>query len=113
MDQVFDSGSLEDLRHYTLMTLRTIVECYYPAVFPTVGFQGTLGSHNPVGPAPSVEIYDYLTQSLHPMVEASTQAPDSSLEVVSANSKSQNQQRCQAAMRQTLMSVSDVIPDTV
>ena len=57
MDQVFDTDPLEDLRHHTLMALRTIVGHYYPAVFPTVGSQSTLGVHNPVGPAPSVEIY--------------------------------------------------------
>ena len=61
MDQAFDSDSLGDLRHHTLMTLRTIIGHYYPAVFPTVGSQGALDPHNLIGPAPSVEIYNYLT----------------------------------------------------
>ena len=113
IDQVFDSDPLGDLRRHTLMTLRTIVGHYYPAVFPTVGSQGALDPHDLVGPAPSVEIYDYLTQSLCPMAEASIQAPDSPLEVVPANSKSWDQWRHQAAMRRTQTSVSDIILGTV
>ena len=113
MDQVFDSDPLGDLRHHILMTLRTIIGCYYPAVFPTVGSQGMPDPHDLVGPAPLVGVYDYLTRSLHPMAEASTQALDSPLEVVSANSKSQNQQRHWTAIRRTQMSISDIIPGIV
>ena len=99
MDQAFDSDPSEDLRHYTLMSLRTIVGYYYPAIFPTVGSQGVLDSHDPVGLILFGEVPDYLTRSLCPMAEASVQAPDSLMEVVPANSKSQDWQRCWAAMR--------------
>ena len=113
MDQVFDSDPSGDLRHHTLMTLRTIVRCYYPAVFPTVGSQGAPGPHDPVGPALLVEIYDHLIRSLHSIAEASTQAPDFPLEVVPTNSKSRDRQRHWAATRRIQTSVNDVIPDTV
>ena len=113
MDWAFDTDPSGDLRHYTLMSLRTIVECYYPAIFPTVGSQDAPGPHDPVGPTLLCEIYNYLTQSLSPMVEASIQAPDSPVEVVPANSKSQDWQRRWIAMRQIQTSVSGVIPDTV
>ena len=104
IDQMFDTDPLWDLRHHILMALRTIVGHYYPAVVSTVDFQNTPDPHNPVGPALSIEIYNYLTQSLCPMTEASTQTPVSSLEMVPANFKSQDWQRCQATMKWTQMS---------
>ena len=82
-------------------------------MFPTVGSQGAPGPHDLVGPTLFGEVYKYLTCSLHLMAEASVQAPDSPMEVVSANSKSQDWRRCWAATRQTQTSVSDVIPGTV
>ena len=112
LDRTFETDPLGGLRHHFLMTLRSIIGCYYPAVFPTVGSQGAPGPHDLTGPAPSVEIYNYLTRSLCPMAEASTQATEPPLEAAPANSKSRDQQRCQAATRRTQTSVSDVIPDT-
>ena len=112
MDRTFEADPSGGLRHHFLMTLRSIVGRYYPAVFPTVGSQGAPGPHDPTGPAPSVEIYDYLTRSLCPMAEASTQVPEPPLEAAPANSKSQDQRRHRAATRRTQMSVSDVIPGT-
>ena len=90
MSWTFDSDLSGNLRHHTLMTLRTIVRHYYPAIFSTVGFQDALDPHDPVGPALLVEIYSYFIQFLCSMVEVSTQALDSPLEVVPANSKSQD-----------------------
>ena len=82
-------------------------------MFSIVGFQVALDSHNSVGPILSDEVYDYLTCFFCPMVEASTQALDFPPEVVSANSKSQDQWRCQAAIRQTQTSLSVIILDIV
>ena len=60
MDQTFETDPLDDLGHHILMSLRSIVGHYYPAVFPTVGSQGAPGPHDLIGPASSVEIYNYL-----------------------------------------------------
>ena len=112
LDRTFETDPSGGLRHHFLMTLRSIVGCYYPAVFPTVSSQGAPGPHNRTGPAPSVEIYDYLTQSLCPMVEASTQVAEPPLEAAPVNPKSQDWWRCWTATRHTQMSVSDNIPGT-
>ena len=112
MDRTFETDPSGGLRHHFLMTLRSIIGRYYPAVVPTVSSQGAPGPHDLTGLAPSVEIYNYLTRSLCLMAEASTQAPEPPLEVAPANSKSRDQQRHRAAMRQTQASVSDVILDT-
>ena len=90
MDRTFEADPLGGLRHHFLMTLRSIVGRYYPAVFPTVGSQGALGPHDLTGPAPSVEIYDYLTRSLRLMAEVSIQAMEPPLEVAPANPKSRD-----------------------
>ena len=77
MDWTFETDSLGNLRHHVLISLRSTV-----GVFPTVSFQGALGPHSLIGPAPSVEIYNYLTQSLCPIAGASIQAPKPPLEVL-------------------------------
>ena len=112
LDRTFETDPSGGLRHHFLMTLRSVVGYYYPAVFSTVGSQGALGPHDPTGPAPSVEIYDYLTRSLRLMAEASIQATEPPLEAVPANPKSRDQRMRWAATRHTQTSVSDVIPGT-
>ena len=112
LDQTFETDPLSGLRHHFLMTLRSVVGRYYPAVFPTVGSQGAPSPHDPTGPAPSVEIYNYLTRSLRPMAEASIQATEPPLEAAPANPKSRDRRRRRAATRRTPTSVSDVIPGT-
>ena len=54
LDWTFETDPLGDLRHHFLMSLRSTIGCYYPAVFPTVGFQGAPGPHDLTGPAPSI-----------------------------------------------------------
>ena len=112
LDQTFETDPSGGLRHYLLMTLRSVVGRYYPAVFLTVGSQGAPGPHDLTGPAPSVEIYDYLTRSLCLMAEVSIQATEPPLEAAPTNPKSRDQRRRRAATRHTQMSVSDVIPGT-
>ena len=103
MDRVFNIDPTGGLRHQSLVVLRLILGLYYPTVYPLVGSLTGPGPNDPSGPIES-DIYDYLTCSLRPMADASTQAPDPPLETVPVSFKSRDRRKRQAATRQSLAS---------